>query len=124
MFWWIMLVCNLLIPVLSIVGGILMWKKCPKEINHLIGYRTKNSMKNEDTWKFAHSFCGKFWLITGLVMLFASAGVLIPFYGASQKTISTVILISVSVQCVLLVISLIATEIALKMKFSSDGTRK
>lgn len=57
-FWWFMFVCNLLIPILMIVCGRMMWKYPPKEINRGWGYRTKRSMKNIDTWKFAHDYCG------------------------------------------------------------------
>ena len=34
-------------------------KKAPKEINSVFGYRTSMSMKNKDTWEFAHKYCGK-----------------------------------------------------------------
>lgn len=54
-----MLVFDLLIPVVMIVAGRMMWKHPPKNINEVIGYRTGHSMKNMDTWKFAHNYCGK-----------------------------------------------------------------
>ena len=27
------------------------------------------SMKNKDTWEFAHKYCGKVWYVCGMVML-------------------------------------------------------
>ena len=50
-FWWVMLFCDLLIPVTMLIGGRAMWKHCPNSINGLFGYRTHRSMKNMDTWK-------------------------------------------------------------------------
>ena len=35
-----------------------MYKKTPKEINGVVGYRTKMPKKNKDTWKFAHNLTG------------------------------------------------------------------
>ena len=45
-FWWVMLFCDLLIPVTMLIGGRAMWKHCPNSINGLFGYRTHRSMKN------------------------------------------------------------------------------
>ena len=54
-FWIFMLITDLLIPVIMTVFGWYFIKQAPKNINYLFGYRTEMSMKNEDTWKFAHS---------------------------------------------------------------------
>ncbi len=78
-FWWFMFVCNLLIPVILIIAGRMMWKHCPKKINTVYGYRTRRSMKNMDTWRFAHNYCGKLWWKIGWVSLFPSVVVQIPF---------------------------------------------
>lgn len=67
-----MLVFDLLIPVVMIVAGRMMWKPPPKNINEVIGYRTGHSMKNMDTWKFAHNYCGKLWYNIGWIMFFLS----------------------------------------------------
>ena len=123
-FWWFMLVCNILVPIITIIAGWFMWKHAPQEINKVIGYRTKRSMQNEDTWKFAHNFCGKLWWIMGWIILGISVVVLIPFFNSTYDTIGIVAGISVAVQCVLLVMSYIPTEIALKRTFFEDGTRR
>lgn len=124
MFWWLMLACNIIVPVIMIIAGLLMWKCCPKQINGIIGYRTKRSMKNEDTWKFAHNFCGKLWLITGLIVLCASVAVMIAFYNSADNVIGIVVAVSAAVQYAVLVLSFIPTEIALKKNFFDDGTRR
>ncbi len=89
-FWWFMLICDLLIPVIMIVVGRLMWKHPPKKINGLMGYRTSRSMKNMETWKFAHEYSGRLWWEVGWILLLPSIVVHIPVYGASDNMIGIV----------------------------------
>lgn len=123
-FWWLMLACNIIVPFITIFTGWFMWKRPPKEINRIIGYRTKRSMYNNDTWKFAHNFCGKLWWIMGWIILGISVAVLIPFIHSTYLTIGIAVLVSVVVQCLILVLSIIPTEIALKKTFFDNGTRE
>ena len=57
-FWIFMLIMDLLLPFTMIGFGRYFMKKAPKEINSVFGYRTSMSMKNKDTWEFAHKYCG------------------------------------------------------------------
>ena len=123
-FWLFMVICNLIVPVITIIAGWMMWKHCPKEINGLIGYRTKRSIKNEDTWKFAHVYCGKLWWIIGWIIILPSALVQVPFFKSSYEVIGIAGAITVAVQIVILLISIIPTETALKKTFLDDGTRR
>ena len=102
-FWLFMLICDLLVPIIMIVGGRIMWKHCPKHINGIYGYRTTRSMKNMDTWKFAHDYCGKLWWKIGWIISVPSLLIPIPFYG---------------------ICSVFPTERALKEKFTDEGIRK
>ncbi|MBE6023390.1 MAG: SdpI family protein [Cellulosilyticum sp.] len=61
-FWIFMLLMTLLIPISMIGFGYYFSKKAPKEINNVLGYRTSRSMKNKETWQFAHNYFGKLWL--------------------------------------------------------------
>ena len=106
-FWWFMLACDLLIPAIMILTGRMMWKHCPKKINGLLGYRTTRSMKNNDTWRFAHMHCGRLWWRVGWVLLLLSAAVHLPFYHSDPGTIGK-----------------FPTEHALKKTFRDDGTRR
>ncbi len=123
-FWWFMFVCNLLIPVILIIAGRMMWKHCPKKINTVYGYRTRRSMKNMDTWRFAHNYCGKLWWKIGWVSLFPSVVVQIPFFESSEDVIGIVGGIICMVQVVILIASIFPTEAALKKTFNDDGTRR
>ena len=123
-FWWFMLICDMIIPVVMIIVGRMMWKHCPEHINGMLGYRTTRSMKNMDTWKFAHDYCGKLWLKIGWVMLIPSALIHIPLYHSDKNTIGFAGLILVTIQCFIMVGSIYPTEKALKKYFNDDGTRR
>ena len=123
--WWFMFFSNLVVPIIFIVIGRMMWKHCPKDINGIIGYRTKRSMKNMDTWKFAHEHCGRLWWKLGWIILILSVLAQIPVYNSSEHVIGIVEAIICYVQCIVLVVaSIFPTEKALKKTFHEDGTRK
>lgn len=121
---WFIFACDLLIPIMMIGFGRIMWKHTPKDINYIFGYRTTRSMKNEDTWRFAHEYCGRLWWRIGLIMLIPTVLVHIPFYDSSKDTIGIVATIVMTVQLIVLIASIFPTEIALKKSFNDDGTRK
>lgn len=123
-FWWFMFVCNMLYSLTMVIAGWFMWKHYPKKINSLCGYRSKRSSVNMDTWKFAHENCGRRWWIIGWIMFFPTFFIQIPFYHSSGDVIGWVGLVICLVECTILLISIIPTEIALKKTFNEDGTRK
>lgn len=94
-----------------------MWKHCPKEINSVIGYRTSISMKNMDTWKFAHEYAGKLWQKIGTGLLGPTALIHIPFYRANDDIISILSIVIVIIQLAFLIWSVFSTEKSLKYNF-------
>ena len=72
LYWLFMLAMDLLVPACMIGFGKRFLKSAPQKINPFFGYRTTMSMKNQDTWTFAHSFCGQLWVQCGKVLLAAS----------------------------------------------------
>ena len=93
-----------------VIVGRMMWKHCPKHINGMLGYRTTRSMKNMDTWKFAHDYCGKLWWKIGWVMILPSALIHIPLYHSDENTIGVAGGILVTIQCIILIVSIYPTE--------------
>lgn len=123
-FWWFMFVCDLLTPILMIVAGNMMWKHAPKKINGAIGYRTARSMKNMETWKFAHDYCGRLWWKIGWIMLIPSLVIHVPLYHSPENMIGTTGAILCTIQCAILILSIFPTERALKRNFTCEGERK
>ncbi|MBO5088725.1 MAG: SdpI family protein [Lachnospiraceae bacterium] len=123
-FWVFMLLSNLLIPFLMIVLGRWMWKSPPKNINDILGYRTTMSRKNQDTWKFAHDYCGRLWWKVGWIMLPLSIALMLPVLGKTTDAIGNWGGILCLIQCVILIGCIAPVEQALKKNFDSDGNRR
>lgn len=123
-FWIYMLVMDLLIPAVMIGFGRSFMTKAPQNINATFGYRTTMSMKNKDTWEFAHKYCGKLWFRCGLVLLPLSVIPLLFVLNKDITTVGNVGLIVAGVQLVPLVGSIFPTEAALKRTFDQNGLRR
>ncbi|MFR6155396.1 MAG: SdpI family protein [Faecalibacillus faecis] len=116
--------CDMIIPIVMVIVGRITWKHCPKHINGMIGYRTTRSMKNIDTWKFAHNYCGKLWWKIGWLMIIPSALMHISLCHSDKNAIGFAGLILVVIQCFIMIVSIYPTERALKKNFNDDGTRR
>ena len=93
-------------------------KNTPKEINRAFGYRTNMSMKNKDTWLFAHLYFGKLWFFIGWILLVISVFAMLVVVGQGIDCVGTVGGILASVQCVVMIVPIIPTERALKRRFN------
>lgn len=123
-FWIFMMFSDLLIPIMMIGFGKYFIKKAPKEVNDFFGYRTTMSMKNKDTWEFAHHYCGKLWFIIGLFMLLFSVIAMLFVIGRDENVVGTFGGILCGIQLVFLIGSIFPTEIALNNNFDKHGIRK
>lgn len=119
-----MLIMDLLIPVTMIGFGRYFMKNAPKEINAVFGYRTSMSMKNKDTWEFAHKYCGKDGYASGIVMLPITVIFMFLVIGKNEGCVGSVGGIICGVQLIPLIGSIFPTEIALKKNFDKNGKRR
>lgn len=120
--WITILITDLLIPVIMIVFGRVFLHAAPKEINFLYGYRTARSMKNRETWAFAHRHIGRIWGILGWILLLLTALGMTLLWGRDEALIGTVGTVYCVLQLIALILSLVPTELALKKHFHEDGT--
>lgn len=123
-FWIFMLIMDLLVPCSMIGFGKLFLNKAPRNINTHFGYRTTMSMKNQDTWQFAHKYCGRLWFIGGLILLPVSIIPLLCVPGREIERIAAVGTVVCFAQIVPFAGSIIPTEIALKRAFDKSGKQK
>ena len=123
-FWIFMLIMDLLIPFTMIGFGYIFLKKAPKNINTLFGYRTTMSMKNKDTWEFAHKYCGKLWYVWGMILLFLTVIPMLWVLGKSEDMIGTIGGILCGIQMIPLIGCIFPTEHALKRHFDANGNRR
>ena len=115
-----LIIMHSLIPI-TMLGFGTLWKKYPpRSINWIYGYRTKMSMKNKETWKFAHIYHAKVWFYNGIILLIISLIVILLFRKNYKKISRWIIYIQLAV----MMLSIIPTEIALRKKFDKNGKLK
>lgn len=122
-FWIFMLIMNLLIPVTMICFGNYFMKSAPGNINIVFGYRTSMSMKNQDTWKFAHEYCGNLWFKWGKITLILTVIAMLFLLGKSEDTIGNWGGTICMIQLIFLIGAIGPTESALRRTFDKDGKR-
>ena len=120
-FWVFMLIMDLLTPAIMIGFGRGFMKHPPKTINMVYGYRTSMSMKNKETWDFAHKYFGKLWYICGLAILLPTVIVMIAVLGKDTDTVGTAGGILCVLQLVPLIGCIFPTECALRRHFDKQG---
>lgn len=123
-FWIFMLISDLICPLVMIGFGIKFTKHPPRGINSVYGYRTALSMKNEETWKYAHEISGRIWFRSGLLLLPASVAAMLFFIGKSTDEIGAAGGIICMVQLLFLVLTVPLTERALHKRFDRNGRRR
>lgn len=116
-FWVFMVISNLIVPLLMIGVGRMMMKNPPKTINWVFGYRTSQSMKNQETWDFAQVYCGKLWWKIGWIMLPFSIIGMLPVIGKNDDFVGIVGAIIITIQCIIMFVSIFFVERALAKKF-------
>lgn len=87
--WLGMVVSCAVTPLVLMIFGWRFLKKPPQKINRYYGYRTKRSMKNQDTWMYAHKCCGELWIAMGRWLLPLTLGaMLLSYYGGEAAILA------------------------------------
>ena len=92
----------------------LLKKFPPKKINHLYGYRTQRSMKNQSTWEAANAYSS---LVFFKVSLYGFFIPVVLYFLFPQLNV----LITIITNTLLLLYVLYATEKYLKSRFDTQG---
>lgn len=119
-FWFSMLVLDLIPPAIMIILGRLM-KKAAKSMRTKLAFRTKMAKKNRNTWKYAHNFCGNFLFNMGGVLMVFSVYILLLVSEKENLSIGIIGKTMCLLQSVSILIPFGLTEIALRIKFDSNG---
>ena len=108
---------HLIIGPLMLVISYIFAKYPPKKINDLYGYRTKRSMRNQNTWDFANRHSTHLmWKVSLLTCVVQAIGVILLDEGVALLT-ATIVLVTT------LIYSVYLTEKALKNTFDNEGNR-
>ena len=122
--WILNLIVALLLPTFMIIYCNIYRNKAPKDINGSNGYKTAISRMNRDTWEFANHYCNKLMRIAGWILLVLSFITMLFAMGKDDHTMSNFSIGLMLVQLVVLLVSIIPTEKALRKTFDEDGQRK
>lgn len=122
------LVFSLLLPITMLICGGWFVSNPPDDIGGMVGYKTKMSCINADTWYTAHKICGKVWLAFGAGNLAAAvlifALIMVSCGGGVADILCAALIGCTAVQTAFLFIAIPVTEHRLKRIFNPDGTRK
>lgn len=80
--------------------------------------------ENQETWKLAHTVCGRYWYCCGWLLLPLSVVPILFVIGRGTETIGYTGVITVFLQLVPMLCALPVTEHALRKKFDKNGMRK
>ena len=120
----IMVIAVSFVPLIMIIFGNMFLKNPPKKPNWAFGYRTKFSVKSQETWDFSQNLIGKYWKTLGLVLLPLSNATLAIISGCDIDTIGKVVGVIEIVQCLFMIGATVAVSSKLKKVFDADGVRK
>lgn len=112
------------VPIVMIIFGNMFLKNPPKKPNWAFGYRTKFSVKSQETWDFSQNLIGKYWKTLGLVLLPLSNATLAIISGCDIDTIGKVVGVIEIVQCLFMIGATVAVSSKLKKVFDANGVRK
>jgi uncharacterized membrane protein len=110
-----------LLPLVMVICGMSYTKRGPKKITRLQGYRSKMSMKNRETWDFAHKNLGDLWFKLGAPLLAVTSVVSLLVFRETTKQITTWCCVIFVIQLVIMVLPVAYTEKALKENFDENG---
>lgn len=120
-----LIVCNVLLPILMLVFGIVSARNAPKKINNIYGYRTRRSMLNQETWEYAHAYFGRLWKQLGGIMLPISILLSLPILWIQNENMQGVLTVILeSVQIIVMIGSIFLVERALEQKFDEQGNKR
>lgn len=111
------IIFSVILPITFIIMGRIFWKHPPKKINNTSGWRTKEAMKNEETWNFANIYGGKCFFYMGLGELIITVVIDVLFWRTNQNIKDIMTLVLVILQSVPLFLCIKMVELKLKRKF-------
>lgn len=84
-------------------------------------------MLSDETWRFANKLMGKLWLVLGAILLAVSAALYVGCINLCRSDNELTTILGCSILCVqtlLLILSIIPVEKALKKNFDEKGHKK
>ena len=107
----------LVTPLFCLFLGLICWRYPPKGPTWLLGYRSRRARASQEAWQFAQNVAGQIWFGLGLVQTVVFAWVCLGMQTWSVEAQCQAALISILVEDVLVLLSMIPTEVLLVRRF-------
>ncbi len=107
----------LVTPLFCLILGLICWRYPPKGPTWLLGYRSRRARASQEAWQFAQNVAGQIWFGLGLVQTVVFAWVCLGMQTWSVEAQCQAALISILVEDVLVLLSIIPTEVLLVRRF-------
>lgn len=107
----------LVTPLFCLILGLICWRYPPKGPTWLLGYRSRRARASQEAWQFAQNVAGQIWFGLGLVQTVVFAWVCLGMQTWSVEAQCQAALISILVEDVLMLLSMIPTEVLLVRRF-------
>ena len=107
----------LVTPLFCLILGLICWRYPPKGPTWLLGYRSRRARASQEAWQFAQNVAGQIWFGLGLVQTVVFAWVCLGMQTWSVEAQCQAALISILVEDVLVLLSMIPTEGLLVRRF-------
>ncbi len=123
LFWLLITFLVLLVPLSMITIGILLLRTSLVGINSFFAYRSRRARKSKETWKFAHNFLGRIWLILGIIFLPLYTMVMFFTLNQGDSVVALVCGILILVSALPIILPILFVERGLHKKFDIFGKR-
>ena len=119
-----MMIVNVVISLSFLLGGVGMMGQGKKQINPVVGYRTKRSMASNEAWMLSNRKCGIMWLINGGIGFVLTALSYLLMFKISDKVSFALQILILLLMTAGAVFSIIKTEKMLKDRENSAAAKK
>ena len=124
LFWSLMLIIDLLLPLLMIGAGYFLGKFPPEDKTTFFAYKSKRSIINDKTFEYGNKLLGNMWFILGAIALPFSIFSMIVYKNEEMKVIGIAAGVIIGIEAFLMLLCLLIVEVSLRHKFDKDGNIK
>lgn len=115
-FWVFMTICDLFVPTMMIVGGLILQKRASVDID-MMGNRVFFPDVTKEAWVYSHRFCARVWIVVGSIMFVVTGILQILLMDSEHSRIGNFGILFVILQCLSLMITLVHVEHVVKRYF-------
>ena len=119
------LLIDLIMASAAILGGYYMRYRAPQDKNMKYGFRTSESLKSREAWKYANICCGRSWMAVGVIELCLGMPIALMLYWWKGESIATaLVFVYLEFFTIILCISVTTVAKSISDKFDENGIPK